>query len=193
MSNESAGGGNTTITGDGNVIGNNNKVNVQKGGIHARHIEAQNVVAGVMASPEALQHAGDLVKLARAIERGGISADTIKAQNVVDGVYIPSAHTADELRQEVTKLIEQVQTAIAAGEIANAGDAEDVTAALDAAETELAKPEPGGRRVTRHLQTAADILTGAADVAVGAQKVGLAVIKLAPVAMMLWKLAENLF
>lgn len=186
-------GGNITITGDGNVIGSNNQVQVQKGGIHARRIEAQNVVTGVMAPVETLQNAEKLVELAHAIERGGISADTIKAQNVVDGLYIPSAHTVDELRQEVTKLREQVQAVIAAGEIADEADAEDVAAALDNAKTELAKPEPIGKRVARHLKTAADILTGAAEAATAAQKVGQAVVKLAPVAMMLWKLAESLF
>ena len=188
-----AAGGNITITGDGNVIGNQSRSTVQKGGIHARRIEAENVVAGVMASPEALQHAGELVKLARAIAQHGIHADTIKAQNVVSGVYIPTARTTDELRQEVTQLRAQVQAAIAAGELADEADAADVQQALQTAETELAKPAPKGERVARKLQEVAEVLTGAAEAATAAGKVGQAVIKLAPVAMMLWKLAETIF
>jgi hypothetical protein len=185
-----AAGGNITITGDGNVLGNNNRVDVQKGGIRARHIEAQNVVDGVMASPEALQHAGELVGLARAIERGGISADTIKARNVVSGLYVPSAETPEELRREVARLRAQVRVAVEAGEIEHEGDAEDALDALSTAEEELAEAEPRERRVGRKLKEAAEVLTEAAEAATAAGKVGRAVVKLAPVAMMLWKLAE---
>lgn len=187
-----AAGGNITITGDGNVIGNNNRVDVQKGGIRARQIIAENVVDGVMASPEALERAGELLKLARAVERGGISADTIKARNVVSGVYIPTAQNLAELRQEVARLQEQVRAAIAAQEIADTDDANDVTEALESAAEELAKPEPKAQRVARKLKEAAELLTGAAEAATAAGKVSLAIIKLAPVAMMLWKLAEAL-
>jgi len=187
-----AAGGNITITGDGNVIGNNNRVDVQKGGIRARQIIAENVVDGVMASPEALAQAGTLVKLAREIERSGISADTIKARNVVSGLYIPAAQNLAELRQEVARLREQVQAAIAAREIADTVDAADIAEALDSAAEELAKPEPKAQRIVRKLKEAAELLTGAAEAATAAGKVGLAVVKLAPVAMMLWKLAEAL-
>jgi len=145
-----------------------------------------------MASPEALERAGELLKLARAVERGGISADTIKARNVVSGVYIPTAQNLAELRPEVARLQGQVQVAIAAQEIADTDDATDVAEALNSAAEELAKPEPKAQRVARKLKEAAELLTGAAEAATAAGKVGLAIIKLAPVAMMLWKLAEAL-
>ena len=185
-----AGGNVTIIQGNESIVGQGNTV--QKGGIRARTIIAENVVDGVMASPEALAQAGVLVKLAREIERGGISADTIQARNVVSGVYIPTAQNLAELRQEVARLREQVQAAIAAQEIAEADDAADVTEALNSAAEELAKPEPRAPRVARKLKEAADLLTGAAEATTAAGKVGQAIIKLAPTAMLLWKLAEAL-
>jgi polyhydroxyalkanoate synthesis regulator phasin len=181
------------ITGDGNVVGNHNRVEVRKGGIRAEHIEAENVVDGVMAPQAALAQAAELVKLARAIERGGIDAETIKARNVVSGLYVPAAQNVAELHQEVAALRQNVLVALEAGEVADDADAEDVAAALTTAEAELAKPEPSGTRVVRKLKEAAEVLTGVAEAATAAGKVGQAVIKLAPVAMMLWKLAETLF
>ena len=182
-----------TITGDGNVIGSNNQVQVRKGGIHARRIEAENVVSGVMAPAQALEQAEGLVALAHAIERGGIDADEIKARNVVDGLLITELRSVEDLRQEVTALRQQVQAALEEGEVADPGDAADVTEALSTAEAALAEPEPQGRRVARKLKEAADVLTDAAEAATAAGKTGQAVIRLAPVAMTLWKLAERLF
>jgi hypothetical protein len=181
----------TQITGDGNAMGNNNQTDVQKGGIRARRIEAENVVNGVMLPAQALEQAEGLVALTRAIERGGIEADEIKARNVVEGLLVTELRTVDDLRQEVGALRQQVQAALEAGEVADAGDAADVAEALETAEAALAEPEPQGRRVTRKLKEAADVLAGAAEAATAAGKASQAVIKLAPVAMMLWKLAER--
>lgn len=69
-----AAGNVTIIQGNENIVGRGNTV--QKGGIRARTIIAENVVDGVMASPGALERAGELVQLARAVERGGISTET---------------------------------------------------------------------------------------------------------------------
>ena len=181
------------ITGDGNVVGNHNRVEVRKGGIRAEHIEAENVVDGVMAPQAALERASELVKLARAIERGGIDAGTIKAQNVVSGLYVPAAQSVAELHREVTALRQEVQAALEAGEVASDADAEDIIGALVTAEAELTKPEPSGTRIVRKLKEAAEVLTGVAEAATAVGEVGQAVIRLAPVAMMLWKLAETLF
>ncbi|MBN1262558.1 MAG: caspase family protein [Anaerolineae bacterium] len=185
-----AGGNVTVVQGHDNVVGDGNVVG--KGpGITAQTIEAQNVVDGIMAPAAALEQAGALVKWARAIERGGVHARTIKAQNVVSGIYIPTAQTVAELRQEVAQLHQRVQAVIAAGEIADPADAEDALGALTTAETELAKSDPSSGRVTRKLKEVAELLTGIAEVAAATHKVGLEVIKLAPIAMMLWKLAET--
>lgn len=184
-----------TITGDGNVIGNESSSRVQKGGIHAGRIEADNVVDGVQVQGGTPARAAALVEAAQAIRRGGITADEIKAGNVVSGLQFltgkPPEDRAD-LRAEVAALREQVQQALAAQEIADAGDAADVEAALATAEAELAKPEPNVKRAARKLKEAAEILTGAAETAEAAGKLGRAVVKLATVAMMVWKLAETL-
>jgi hypothetical protein len=91
------------------------------------------------------------------------------------------------------RLKQQLAEAIAAGEIDKAGDAEDVQADLIEVETELAKTEPQGNRVLRKLKSVTDILTESATVAQKAGKVGLAIIKLAPVAATLYQIAVNLF
>jgi hypothetical protein len=109
---------------------------------------------------------------------------------VVSGLYVPSAETPEELRREVARLRAQVRVAVEAGEIEHEGDAEDALDALSTAEEELAEAEPRERRVGRKLKEAAEVLTEAAEAATAAGKVGRAVVKLAPVAMMLWKLAE---
>jgi len=182
------------VTGHGNVIGRGSSSRVQIGGIHAGRIEADNVVDGVQMQGAAADAAG-LVKLARAIQRGGITAEEIKAGNVVDGLqFLTGAAPAaqDDLRREIAALREQVQQAIAAGEIEKAGDAEDVQDALEKAEAEMAKPEPDGERVVRKLETATEILGQTADLAQAAGKVGSHIVRLAPVAAALWKLAEKI-
>jgi hypothetical protein len=189
-------GGDITITGDGNIIGNENSGQVQKGGIHARTIEAENVVDGVHLQGGVPADVEALVGLAQAIQRGSITADEIRAGNVVSGVLFvagkPPVNHA-ELRAEVAALREQVQQAIAAGEVADAGDAEDVTDALAKTEAELEKPEPNGKRVVRHLESATDILTGVAKSAAAARNVGWQIVKLAPVAAALSQLAQAIF
>jgi len=185
----------TIITGHGNVVGSHSSSRVQVGGIRAGRIEAENVVDGVQTQGIAATDAAKLVKLAKAIERGGITAEQIKAGNVVSGLQfltgVPPA-VQDDLHREIAALREQVQQAIAAGEVEKTGDAEDVQDALEKAEAEVAKPEPDGERVVRKLETATKILTRTADLAQAAGKAGSRVIRLAPLAAALWKLAEKI-
>lgn len=181
----------TIVSGDDNVVVRQSG-DVQVGGIRARRIEADNVVSGVQAQGVTPSEAADWVALAGAIQRGEISADEIVAGSVVSGLQFLSGappSTPGELRREVAALRTQVQQAVARGEIGSTGDAEDVQDALERAETELARPEPDGKRVTRQLDTVAAILTGAAQVAQAAGKVGLEIVKLAPVAAALYQLA----
>ncbi len=49
----------------------------EQGGIHARRIEADNVVSGTQIQGGDMQSAAALVQLAQAIQRGDISADEI--------------------------------------------------------------------------------------------------------------------
>jgi hypothetical protein len=189
-------GSGTVVTGDGNVIGDHSSGRVQKGGIHADRIEAENVVDGVQMQGGTPVDADQLIELAQAIRRGGITAAEIRAGSVVSGLQFltgaPPESPAD-LQREVAALRRQVAQAVVDGEIASAGDAEDVTDALDKAEEELSKPDPEGRRVVRKLETAAEILTGTAETARAARNVGLEVIRLAPVAAALVQLAHAIF
>ena len=188
--------GGTVITGDGNVIGDHSSSRVQKGGIRAGRIEAENVVDGAQIQGGTPDDAAQLIELAQAIQRGGITAGEIKAGSVVSGLQFltgapPKSPT--DLQREVAALRRRVARAVADGEIASVGDAEDVTDALDKAEEELDKPEPSGKRVVRKLKTAAEILTGTAETAQAARNVGLEVIRLAPVAAALVQLAQTIF
>ena len=174
------------ITGDGSTVG----------GIRAHTIKADNVVQGMQQIGGKADEAAQLVQLAQALSQGSISANSIEAKNVVAGLqYIadPTQATTEQLRQEVAHLKSQLAEAIAAGEMDAAGDAEDVQNALDEADTELAKPEPQGNRIVRKLKSVTDILTESATVAQKAGKVGVAIIKLAPVAATLYQIAVNIF
>ena len=177
----------------GNIItGDNTKT----GGIDAKTIKAETVVHGMHLIGGDLQDAAHAVSLAQALGQGTIKADNIEAKNVVAGfLYIadPAQATTEQLRQEVTHLKRQLAEAIAAGEIDEAGDADDAQTDLAEAEAELAKPEPEGRRVLRKLKSVTDILTESATVAQKAGKVGKAAIKLAPVAAALYQIAVKLF
>jgi hypothetical protein len=191
-----AGQGGMVIQGDGNVVGHHSSSRVQKGGIRADRIEAENVVDGVQMQGGTPEDASRLVDLAQAIQRGGITADEIKAGSVVSGLQFLAGkppETPAALRDEVAALRVQVAEAVAAGEIPSQADAEDVTDALDKAETELAKPDPEGNRVVRTLKTTSEILTGAAGTAQAARNAGWQIVKLAPLAAALCQLARAIF
>jgi len=167
---------------------------VQVGGIRAGRIDAHNVVDGVQMQGGAAE-AADLVGLARAIRRGGISAEQIQAGNVVSGLQFiagTAPNSTGELRREIAALREQVQQAIAVGEIPKPGDAQDVQEALQTAEDELQKPQPDGERVVRKLEVVNTILTRCAEVVESAGKVGQQVLTLAPIAAALWALAQKI-
>src|SRR5713101_9309536 len=126
----------------------------EQGGIHARRIDAENVVSGTQIQGGDAQSAAALVSLAQAIQRGDISADEIKARNLVSGLqYIadPTQASVEDLRRELAALRTKLEQAIAAQEIPEAADAEDARESLTTAEDELAKPQPHGNRVLRKL------------------------------------------
>lgn len=170
--------------------------NQQPGSIRARRIQAENVVSGVQIQGGDPQQAVALVNLAQAIRRGEISADEICAHNLVSGLqYItdPAQASAEDLRKELVALRTKVDATIAAQEIPDEADAQDIKESLDAAEHELAKAQPNGQRVLRKLDEANTILTRSAEMAQSAGKIGAFVIQLAPVAATLWQVAQKLF
>src|SRR5258708_2814365 len=135
--------------------------NSQQGGIRARKIQADNVVEGVQMQGGDAQQAAALVSLAQAIRRGEISADEIQARNLVSGLqYIadPNKATTEDVRQELAALRAKVDAVIAAQEIPDQADAEDMKESLETAEKELAKPQPNGQRVLRKLDEPHTIL-----------------------------------
>ncbi len=167
----------------------------EQGGIHARRIEADNVVSGTQIQGGDAQSAAALVQLAQAIQRGDISADEIKARNLVSGLqYIadPTQVSVEDLRRELAALRTRLEQAIAAQEIPDTADAEDAQESLTTAETELAKAQPNGGRVLRKLDALSQIVTRSAETAQAAGKLGTMVIQLAPVAATLWQVAQKL-
>jgi hypothetical protein len=168
----------------------------EPGGIHARHIEAENVVSGVQFQGGDAQTAAAFVQLAQAIKRGEISTEEIKARNLVSGLqYIadPAQASVEDLRHELLALRTQLERAIASHEFSDPADAEDAQESLATAETELAKPELNGHRVLRKLDEFSQIITRTAETADAAGKLGALVIRLAPVAAALWQVAHHLF
>ena len=169
--------------------------NNQQGGIHARHIEADNIVSGTQIQGGNVQTAAALVRLAQAIQSGDISADEIKARNLVSGLqYIsdPTQASVEDVRHELAALRTKLAQAIAAHEIPDATDAEDAQQSLKSAEDELAKPQPHSNRVLRKLDEFSQIVTRSAQTAEAARKLGAIVIQLAPLAATVWQVAQKL-
>ena len=168
----------------------------EPGGIHARRIEAENVVSGVQMQGGDAQSAYSMLQLAQAIRQGQISAEEIKARNLVSGLqYVadPAQASVEDLRRELLALRTQLEQAIASQEFSDPADAQDATESLVTAETELAKPQPNGNRVLRKLDAFSQIITRSAETADAAGKLGALVIQLAPLAATLWQVAQHLF
>lgn len=168
----------------------------QGGGIFANQITAENMVSGVQQIGGSLADAAGALALADALRQGTISADSIQARNVVAGFqYIadPARATADELRQEVAQLRQELSAAVAAGQLAPTADMDDAQDALAMAEQALTGEAPQGGRVIRKLREAADILAEGARAADAARRAGAAILKLAPTAAALYQIAARLF
>jgi hypothetical protein len=165
-------------------------------GIHARRIEADNVVSGVQMQGGDAQTASSLIQLAQSIRRGEIRAEEIKARNLVSGLqYIadPAQASVEDLRHELLALRTQLEQAIASQEFSDPAEAQDARESLATTEMELAKPQPNGNRVLRKLDELSQIITRTAETADAAGKLGALVIRLAPLAATLWQVAQHLF
>src|SRR5258708_3840964 len=122
----------------------------EPGGIHARRIEADNVVSGAQIQGGDAQTASSLIHLAQSIRRGEIRAEEMKAHHLVSGlqnIADPAQASVEDLRHELLALRIQLEQAIASQEFSDPADAEDARESLATTETELAKPQPNGNRV----------------------------------------------
>jgi hypothetical protein len=158
-------------------------------------IEAENLVTGAQVQGADAETARGLLGLAREIESGSVEAvQDIIAKNVVTGFqYIGHGGSTPNLaqfQQELAALREQLAQAVKAGEIADTYDAEDAQKAVDRAIEQTRAQPPTAEKVTPHLERAATIINKAATVAESVGKIQALVIKLAPVATALGRLAS---
>ena len=169
---------------------------IRTGGVRAGgKIEAENIVTGAQVQGADAETARGLLELAREIESGSVEAvQDIIAKNVVTGFqYIGQGGTApnlEQFQQELVALREQLAQAVKAGEIADTYDAEDVQKAVDRAIEQTRVQPPAAEKVKPHLERAATIINKSATVAESVGKIQALVIKLAPVATALGRLAS---
>jgi hypothetical protein len=87
----------------------------------------------------------------------------------------------------------QLAEAVKAGEIAKAYDAQDAQIAVDRAVEQSQAQKPAADEISPQLERAAKIINQAATAAESAGKLQAAVIKLAPIATALYRLASFIF
>ncbi len=177
----------------------NNTPPTRTGSVRAgRDLKADNIVVGTLIQGADAETARALLALARELESGSVEAvQDIIAKNVVTGLqYIGQGGTApnlEQFRQELTALREQLDQAVRAGEIADAYDAEDAQKAADRAVEQSQAQKPAAEKITPQLEQVTKIIDRAATAAESAGKFQAAVIKLAPVATALYRLARVIF
>jgi len=177
----------------------NNTPPTRTGSVRAgRDLKAENVVAGVQVLGADAETARAIIELARQLESGSVEAvRDIIAKNVVTGLqYVGQGGTApnlEQFRQELTALREQLDQAVKAGEIADTYDAEDAQKAVGRAIEQSQEQKPAADKITPQLEQVTKIIDRAATAAESAGKFQAAVIKLAPVAMTLYRLASWIF
>jgi hypothetical protein len=103
------------------------------------------------------------------------------------------APNIEQFQRELAALREQLQQAIQAKEIADPYEAEDAQKAVDRAIEQTHTDKPVAERLSTQIDRASTIITKAATAAAAAEKFQAGVIKLAPVAVALQKLASMLF
>jgi hypothetical protein len=166
------------------------------GGVRAgRDLKAGNIVTGAQVQGADAETARELLALARELESGSVEAvQDIIAKNVVTGLqYVGQGGTAPNLEQfqlELAALREQLAQAVKAGEIAEAYDAEDAQKAVDRAIEQSQVQQPAAEKITPHLERAVKIIDQAASAAESVGRFQAAVIKLAPIATALSRLAS---
>ena len=174
----------------------NNTLRTRTGGVKAGgKIEADNIVTGAQVQGADAETARELLALARELESGSVEAvQDIIAKNIVTGFqYVGQGGTApnlEQFQQELAALRAQLAQAVKAGEIADAYDAEDAQKAVDRAVEQSQAQKPAADKITPQLDRAVKIINQAATAAESAGKFQAAVIKLAPIATGLYRLAS---
>jgi hypothetical protein len=177
----------------------NDTLPTRTGGVRAGgKIEADNIVTGAQVQGADAETARELLALARELESGSVEAvQEIIAKNIVTGFqFIGQGGTAPNLEQfqhELAALRGQLAQAMKAGEIAKAYDAQDAQTAVDRAIEQSQAQKPAADEITPHLDRAVKIINQAATAAESAGKLQAAVIKLAPIATGLYRLASLIF
>ena len=161
-------------------------------------IEAEHIVTGVQVHGTDAETARAMLALAQDIDSGSVEAvQDIIAKNLVTGFqYLGQGGTEpnhEQFHQELTALRAQMAQAIAAGEIEDEEDAEDVQTALDRTIKHTRAETPVAEKIATNLERADSIITRAATVAESAGKFQAAVIKLAPVVKALGRLVSVFF
>jgi hypothetical protein len=160
-------------------------------GIKAKRIIAENV-GDVQQIGGSAADAAALMKAMRGLELGDIEADEILAGNLGLFQHISSSAelTVAGLLREVRGIQAELQTAVAAGQLP-APEARQALEATRAAEAELSKPEPDKKAATDRLGKMAETIKKTAEASENIEKLGGRLVKLAPAAMALWKLAQG--
>ena len=177
----------------------NNTPPTRTGGVRAGgKIEAENIVTGTQVQGGDAETARALLELARVLESGSVEAvQDIIVKNVVTGFqYLGQGGTApnlEQFQQELAALRERLAQAVKAGEITDGYDAEDAQKAVDRAVEQSQAQKPAADKITPQLERAAKIINQAATAAESAGKLQAAVIKLAPIATALYRLASLIF
>ena len=162
------------------------------------NIKADNIVTGVQVQGGDAETARTQLALAREFESGSVEAVLdIIAKHIVTGFqYVGQGGTApnqEQFQKELAALREQLAQAVKAGEIEDAYEAEDAQKAVDRAVEQTQAQKPAAEKIVPHLDRAATIINKAGTVAESAGKIQAAVIKLAPVATALYRLASVIF
>ncbi|MCB8982656.1 MAG: hypothetical protein H6659_02420 [Ardenticatenaceae bacterium] len=125
-----------------------------------------------------------------AIGGGSVQAENIAGRDIIIG-QIPQ--NREEFNDQLAALRQLLEQAVANGEIPDERDAADVVEDVNDALAEAQSDEPRTSRLKRYLENTAEVLDGAAKTATAAGKVGLAVLKAAPIAAALVKAVQVLF
>jgi hypothetical protein len=177
----------------------NDTSRTRTGGVRAgRDLKADNIVTGVQVQGADAETARALLALAREIESGSVEAvQDIIVKNVVTGFqYLGQGGTApnlEQFQQELAALRAQLAQAVQAGEIDDAYEAEDAQKAIDRAIEQTQAQKPAAQKILPHLDRAATIINKAGTVAESVGKIQAVVIKLAPIAAALHRLASVIF
>ena len=185
--------GGQLVSGSNNTVGGQD---AQRGGIRVgKIVDSDDVTIGANLQGGS---AADAAALTREIMSGGITVDEVTRSNKLTvglhHIADPASATLDDLRQEVAALREQLAALSAEASLNSeeSQDAEEAATDLATAHAELAKAEPHKGRVLRNLKKATEVLTTGAEAAEAGEKVGGTLLKLAPLAALVYQLAQRL-